>query len=173
MPCGTRYTSGGGSANRERRGRPRLVFVRLAPQALDAAAFVLGRKPPLARRPGRLGGAARLGRQRRAGEQLARSRARVLAVALLRTEAMRGNDQHARVIELSPGQGLEAPARGIVEKARAAEVVAQLHRALDLVDVLPARAARADEMLFERGLVDRNIGQNHGLPVPGWGLAPG
>src|ERR1700733_9915153 len=173
MPWRKEYTSGGGSANRQRPRRPRLILVRFAPQALDAAARVFGRKPPFARRPGRLGGAARLGRQRRADKQFAQPGAGVVAVALLRTEAMRGDHQHARVIELAPGQDLQATARGIVEKARAAEVVAQLHRALDLVDVLPARAARADEMLFECGLVDRDFGQDHGLPVPGWGLAPG
>src|SRR5579862_6769692 len=168
-----RYTNGDRGANRREAARRRgLVRLVRAPEPLDAGPRVFVLEPFLARGLGRLGGAARLGRQGGPGEQLRQPRAGVLAVAFLRTEAVRGDDQDSIAAKLAPGQGLQAPAHGVIEITRPVDGIAQLHRAFDLVDVLPARPGGADEMLLERGLVDGN-GRDHGAPVPGWGLDPG
>src|SRR5271168_3303806 len=58
----------------------------------------------------------------------------------------------------APGQPLEPRPHHLVERGRAVDRESELHGGRDLVDVLAAGAARADEMLFELALVERDRG---------------
>src|SRR5262245_26128372 len=124
------------------------------PQALDGGAAFFRFEPALARTRGRLGGPARSRRYRSASDQVDEAVARVLTVAFLGAMALRVDPQHALAREPAARQPLEAQAHRIGQVERAAHVEAQLHRARELVDVLPAGARRSNEAFIELALVD-------------------
>src|SRR5882724_6856374 len=123
-------------------------------QALDRGAALFGVEPALARAGGRFGRPARTRRHRGAANQVEQAFARVLAIALLGAMALRADHQHALAREASAGKPLEPRAHVVGKARRAAHVEAKLHRARKLVDVLPARARGADEVLLELVLAD-------------------
>ena len=98
--------------------------------------------------------------------ELAQALARVGAVALLGAVALRGDDEHALAGEAVAGEPLEPRAHAVGQRRRMAHVEAQLHRAGDLVDVLPARPGGADEALRKLAFVDADaVGDaDHGQP---------
>src|SRR5260370_2752189 len=122
------------------RARPRPLLERgPGPAQAFARRAVFPRlQAALARGRARLGRAARTRRDRGAPDQLHQTRARVIAVALLRAMALRVDHQHALAGEPPAGEPLEPRAHGLGQARRAAHVEAQLHRARKLVDVLPA-----------------------------------
>src|SRR5690606_15465743 len=81
--------------------------------------------------------------------------ARILAVAVLGAEALRLQHQHAIVGDAAVALGQQPFAHRFGQRRRARHVEAQLHRGGDLVDVLTARAAGADEAFDE--FVFRNL----------------
>src|SRR5205823_219048 len=123
-------------------------------QAFDRAAALFGLEPALARAGTRFGRPARTRRRRSAANQVEQAFARVLAIALLGAMALRADHQHALAREASAGKPLEPRAHVVGKARRAAHVEAKLHRARKLVDVLPARARGADEVLLELVLAD-------------------
>src|SRR5262245_5754199 len=124
------------------------------PQALDRGAALLGLQALLARAGGRLGRAARNRRHRGALDQVHETFARVLAVARLGAMAVGVDHEHALAREPAAGEAFEPRAYVVGKARRAAHVEAKLDRARKLVDVLPARARGANEMLLELALGD-------------------
>ena len=96
------------------------------------------------------------GDDQRLADEVGQPRARVLAVALLRAEALGADDEHALVRDAPPGEPHQPVAHGERQAAGMAHVETQLDRGRDLVDVLPARPRGADEALLEVALVDRD-----------------
>src|SRR5262249_32940148 len=124
------------------------------PQAFDGGAAFLGLQALLARAGGRLGRPARNGRHRGALDQVHETFARVLAVARLGAMAVGVDHEHALAREPAAGEAFEPRAHVVGKARRAAHVEAQLNRARQLVDVLPARAGGASEVLLELALGD-------------------
>src|SRR5262249_2365310 len=124
------------------------------PQALDRGAALLGLQALLARAGGRLGRPARNGRHRGALDQVHETFARVLAVARLGAMAVGVDHEHALAGEPAAGEAFEPRAHVVGKARRAAHVEAQLNRARELVDVLPARARGANEVLLELAFGD-------------------
>src|SRR5277367_438580 len=58
------------------------------------------------------------------------------------------------MINPAPGQPFQPRAHPLVERGRTVDREAELHGGRDLVHVLAARAARADELLLELALVE-------------------
>ena len=77
------------------------------------------------------------------------------AIALLRPEVPRDDDDHAIRGHPPPGERTQPCACRLIEIRRARRVEAELHRGGDLVDVLAAGAAGANKDLFDLVLVDR------------------
>src|SRR5262249_22952470 len=124
------------------------------PQTFDGGAALLGLQALLARAGGRLGRAARNGRHRGAPDQVHETFARVLAIARLGAMAVGVDHEHALAREPAAGEAFEPRAHVVGKARRAAHVEAKLNRARKLVDVLPARAGGADEVLLEFALGD-------------------
>src|SRR5205085_2457612 len=92
--------------------------------------------------------------------------ARVGAIALLGAMALCGDDEHAVAGETVARKPLEPHAHTVWQRGRMAHVETQLHRAGDLVDVLPARPGGADEAFRKLGLVDADaVGDVDHWPV--------
>src|SRR5215831_5085064 len=125
-----------------------------AAQAFDARAALFRFEPALAGAGGRLGRPAWNRRHGGAADQINETLARVLAVAFLGAMALGVDHDHAVAREASAGEPLEPRAHVVGKVRRAAHVEAKLHRARELVDVLPAGPRRADEMLLELALAD-------------------
>src|SRR6266849_176887 len=136
-------------------------------QVLDGAAALLGLEPALARAGGRLGGPAGEGRHGRPSDQFDQAVERVLAVALLGAVALRGDHQHALARQSPAGQPFKPSAHIVGQALRAAHVEAKLHRARELVDILPTRSRGADEPLLELALVDADalVYSNHSIVI--------
>src|SRR5215831_959554 len=125
-----------------------------AAQAFDARAALFRFEPALAGAGGRLGRPAWNRRHGGAADQIGETLARILAVALLGAVALGVDHDHALAGEASAGEPLEPRAHVVGKARRAARVEAKLHRARELVDILPAGTGRADEMLLELALAD-------------------
>src|SRR5262249_30069091 len=76
------------------------------------------------------------------------------AIALLGAMALRVDHEHALAREPSAGEAFEPRAHVVGKARRAAHVEAKLDGARKLVDVLPAGARGADEVLLELALGD-------------------
>src|SRR5262245_43758169 len=124
------------------------------PQALDRGAALLGLQPLLARAGGRLGRPPRNRRHRGALDQVHETFARVLAVARLGAMGVGVAREAAFAGDAAAGEAVEPRAHVVGKARRAAHIEAQLNRARKLVDVLPARARGANEMLLELALGD-------------------
>jgi len=81
----------------------------------------------------------------------------VLAIALLRPEAPRYDDENAIGGHPPPGEQAQSRTGRFIEARRLEGIEAELDRGGDLVDVLSAGAAGADENLLELVLVDRDV----------------
>ena len=84
-----------------------------------------------------------------AGDKRRETLAGVGAVALLRAEAPRLNDDIAFIRHTPPGDGFEPSLHRVRQRRRILRVKAQLHRRLYLVDILPAGPGSADECFGE------------------------
>ena len=97
----------------------------------------------------------------RLSDQRGEALARVLAVARLAGEALGEDDDHAFERRARAGE-LDQLDRDVVGQARrAARVETQFDRARHLVDVLPAGAGGANEVLDDLALVDEEIAGFH------------
>ncbi len=97
----------------------------------------------------------------------------ILAIALLRAEAPRHDDDRALDGHPPPGEPTQSRLGCCIKTSRASNIEAKLHRGRDLVDVLAAGAAGAHENLLDRVLVDHNTRSDldHPLdPLPQAGL---
>src|SRR5215831_4904596 len=140
-----------------------------AAQAFDARAALFRFEPALAGAGGRLGRPAWNRRHGGAADQFDETLARVLAVAFLGAMALGVDYDRALAGEPPAGEPLEPRAHVLGKARRAAHVEAKLHRARELVDVLPAGTGRADEMLLELALADadrRSDADHRGLIAP-------
>jgi hypothetical protein len=112
-----------------------------------------------------LGLVARRGTGATAARRINSSRRSSASRRLRSRVALRGNHQHALACQAPAGQPLEPGAHIVAKALRAAHVETKLHRARELVDILPTRARGADESLLELALVDAdalvNPNQNH------------
>src|SRR5208282_2272155 len=89
----------------------------------------------------------------------------VLAIALLRPETPRHDDENAINGHPPSGEQAQSGSRRFVEARRVEGIEAELDRGGDLVDVLSAGAAGANEDLFDLVLVDRDVvGDRDHLP---------
>src|ERR1700757_136565 len=89
----------------------------------------------------------------------------VLAIAFLRPKAPRHDDENAVGGHPPSSQQAQSGSRRVVQARRAEGIEAELDCGGDLVDVLSARAAGANEDLFDLVLVDRNAaGDRDHLP---------
>src|SRR5690606_28845322 len=84
--------------------------------------------------------------------------ARVGAVALLRAEARRLDDDDALLGRALSGELQHVGAHTLGKAGRAGGVEAKLHGGRNLVDVLPAGAGSADEAFFQLVLADLGLG---------------
>src|SRR5690606_10539080 len=106
----------------------------------------LGGEPPLPGCPGRPRRLTRRrGRLLRLGDEFGKTRACIGAVALLGAETPRTNDEDALAGHASAGEAAQARLHCRSERGGASDVEAQLDRACDLIDILPARPGRLDE----------------------------
>lgn len=88
----------------------------------------------------------------------------VLAIALLRPKTPRHDDENAIGGHPPSGDQPQSGTRRFVEARRVEGIEAELDRGGDLVDVLSAGAAGANEDLFDRVLVDRDaVGDRYHL----------
>src|SRR5262249_50945033 len=132
-----------------------LIERRLAlPQAFDGGAAFLRVEPPLARSGGGLGRPARTRRHRGAADQFDETRARVLAGARLGAVAGGGGHRPPLPGGRAAREAFEPRAQAVGKARRAAHVEAKLNGARKLVDVLPAGARGANELLLELALGD-------------------
>ena len=99
----------------------------------------------------RLRGALRVGG---AAEQAHEPLVRVGAVAVLRAESLRLDDDDAAAAHTPAGQGAQAHAHGVRDRRRARGVEAQLHGGRDLVDVLAAGARGGEERELDLALAE-------------------
>src|SRR6185312_13503284 len=83
---------------------------------------------------------APLGHDARLPDQLEQALACIIAVALLRAEALRLDDEHALVGEPPAGEAFKAHTHFARQRRRRPHVETQLHRRRNLVDVLPTRS---------------------------------
>src|SRR5262249_37757659 len=102
-----------------------------------------------------------------AADQIDKTLAGVLAVALLGAVALGVDHDHAVAGEAFAGQALEPRAHVVGKARRAADVEAKLHGARELVDVLSAGTRSADEILLELVLADadRRSDADHRGPI--------
>src|SRR5690606_7748957 len=131
--------------------------------ALDRTALALGLQPPRLGRARGPGGDARLRRTQAGVDERVQAFARVLAVALLGAEALGLDHQHALVGQAPVAAGQQALAHRLGQRRRVGHVEAQLDRGRDLVDVLAAGAAGADEAFddFAFGYLDVHGRRRH------------
>ena len=89
----------------------------------------------------------------------------VLAIAFLRPETPRHDDENAICGHSPSGEQAQSGSRRVVEARRVEGIEAELDGGGDLVDVLSAGAAGANEDLFDLVLVDRDaVGDRDHLP---------
>src|SRR6187551_3312418 len=129
---------------------------RAAAAALDLAMTTLRFEPTLSRRRGGARRPPRLGRLRGLSHQRDETLQRIVPVAALGAEPLRGNDQHAIRGDAISGKGDEPRPYGGGEIARMGHIKPQLHCRGDLVDILAAGAGGANETLLDFALVQRD-----------------
>src|SRR6516225_4813190 len=131
------------------------LFDRLA-QALGSAAGELRFATSFARRRRRACWNAPFPGLGRSTNEVDQPPVSVLAIALLRPETPRHDDENAVGGHPPSGEQAQSGSRRFVEARRAEGIEAELDRGGDLVDVLSAGAAGANEDLFDLVLVDRD-----------------
>src|SRR5690348_10130900 len=124
------------------------------PQPLQAAMHALVLDATAHRGERRTHRQARLRLERGAAQQLGQSRAGVGAIALLRTEPLRRDDQHAVAAQALAGDGLEPAAHVVVDAVGAIEIVMQLDRCRLFLHGLAAGTGSEDEILVDRAFID-------------------
>lgn len=144
----------------ERRGalhKPSGSIIRTRPGALGFNVGPLGLplKPAALRRKGGTGRNPGLGPMCRLFQQPQQSVQRVLPVALLRAKTPGGDDDDAILGHPLTGEPGQARFEIIGQRGRPQGIEPQLHRGLDLVDVLPTGAGSPDEIKNDLLLGDR------------------
>lgn len=127
-------------------------------QALDLRALALAFEPALLRTVGGLGGAPRARHRRHAVDDCLQARDGIGAVHLLAAVLLGLEHQHALLRDAAVAQREQPFLQVLWQRARA-DVVAQMDRARDLVDVLPARALGTDRAEIDLGFVDEDGGR--------------
>jgi hypothetical protein len=141
-----------------------LLFDRLA-QPLGSAAGELGFATAVAGCRCRACRDPALPRLSRSSNQIDQPFKSVLAIAFLRPETPRHDDENAIGGHAPSGQQAQSGSRRVVEARRVEGIEAKLDGGGDLVDILSARAAGANEDLLDLVLVDRDaVGDRDHLP---------
>jgi len=141
-----------------------LLFDRLA-QPLGSGAGELGFATAVAGCRCRACRDPALPRLSRSANQIDQPFKGVLAIAFLRPETPRHDDENAIGGHPPPGEQTQSGSRRVVEVRRVEGIEAELDGGGDLVDVLSAGAAGANEDLFDLVLVDRDaVGDRDHLP---------
>src|SRR2546430_2656634 len=121
------------------RRRPSLFGIKAPPRGLDLAASHLFVHAPALRTFGRSRRLARWSRSDSVVHDILQPRQRVIAILVETAKTLRLDDDHAFGGD-APVAMRQQPLLGRVRQRRRTNVESQMHGALDLVDVLPARA---------------------------------